>query len=174
VNVEPDAEGLAETAILTAEVARRFQIEPRIAMLSFSNFGSVQHRLVSLVQEATRLVRLRAPGLVVDGEMQADTAVHAELAREHFPFSGIQGDANVLVFPDLTSANTAYKLLHRLGGAEVIGPILVGMRQPVNVLHQSSGLQDIVNLTALAVADAQEIAQRRTVARVDDQALQER
>jgi len=160
VNVEPDAEGLAETALLTAEVARRFDIEPRVAMLSFSNFGSVDHRLVDLVQKATRLVRERAPDLVVEGEMQADTAVCADLAREHFPFSRIQGDANVLVFPDLTSANTAYKLLHRLGGAEVIGPILVGMRKPVGVLHQCSEIQDIVNLTALAVADAQQISPR--------------
>lgn len=164
VNVEPDAEGLAETAILTAEVARRFHIEPRIAMLSFSNFGSVTHPLVSLVQEATRLVRQRAPGLVVEGELQADTAVAPALAKEHFPFSRVQGDANVLVFPDLTSSNVAYKLLHRLGGAEVIGPILVGMRQPVSVLHQSNELSDIVNLTALAVADAQEIAPRRSEA----------
>jgi malate dehydrogenase (oxaloacetate-decarboxylating)(NADP+) len=88
--------------------------------------------------------------------MQADTAVTPDLARTHFPFSAIQGDANVLVFPDLTSSNIAYKLLHRLGGAEVVGPILVGMRKPVHVLHQSSEVADIVNLTAIAVADAQE------------------
>ncbi len=160
VNVETDAEGLAETAILTAEVARRFRIEPRVAMLSFSNFGSVHHPLVELVQKATEIVRQKAPDLVVEGEMQADTAVTPDLAQEHFPFSRIQGDANVLVFPDLTSANTAYKLLVRLGGAQVIGPILVGMRQPVNVLHQSLELSDIVNIAALTVADAQEITPR--------------
>ncbi|HXH28907.1 MAG TPA: NADP-dependent malic enzyme, partial [Candidatus Polarisedimenticolia bacterium] len=125
VNVEPDAATLAEIAILTAEVARRFKIEPKVAMLSFSNFGSVDHRLVRLVQEATRLVRAREPGLVIEGEMQADTAVTPELAAEHFPFSRIQGDANVLIFPDLTSSNCAYKLLYRLGGAQVVGPILV-------------------------------------------------
>jgi malate dehydrogenase (oxaloacetate-decarboxylating)(NADP+) len=173
VNVEPDAQGLAETAILTAEVARRFNIEPRVAMLSFSNFGSVEHRLVQLVQEATRLVRQRAPGLVVEGELQADTAVAPMLAKEHFPFSRIQGDANVLVFPDLTSSNIAYKLLHRLGGAEVIGPILVGMRQPVSVLHQSNELADIVNLAALAVADAQEISPRRAEAAQEPQSVAE-
>jgi malate dehydrogenase (oxaloacetate-decarboxylating)(NADP+) len=89
-----------------------------------------------------------------------------DLAHEHFPFGRIQGDANVLVFPDLTSANTAYKLLHRLGGAEMIGPILVGMRRPVSVLHQSSELQDIVNLTAIAVADAQGLAPGAPSARV--------
>jgi malate dehydrogenase (oxaloacetate-decarboxylating)(NADP+) len=160
VNVEPDADTLAEIAILTSEVARRFQVEPRVAMLSFSNFGSVQHRLVRLVQDAVARLKERAPDLPVDGEMQADTAVCPDLARELFPFSRIQGDANVLIFPDLTSSNIAYKLLHRLGGAELIGPILVGMKQPVNVLHQGSELQDVVNLAALAVVDAQELSPR--------------
>ncbi|HEU4400530.1 MAG TPA: NADP-dependent malic enzyme [Candidatus Polarisedimenticolia bacterium] len=157
VNVEPDAEGLAEAAVLTAEVARRFNVVPRVAMLSFSNFGSVRHRLVELVQEATDLVRRRAPELIVDGEMQADTAVAPEMALRHFPFSAIKGDANVLIFPDLTSGNITYKLLHRLGGAEVVGPILVGMRRPVHILHQSSEVPDIVNLTTLAVSDAQDL-----------------
>ena len=155
VNVEPDAEGLAETATLASEVAARFGFTPRVAMLSFSNFGSVEHRLVRLVQEATKLLKERAPGLVVEGEMQADTAVTPSVAATHFPFSAIQGDANVLVFPDLTSANIAYKLLHRLGGAEVVGPILVGTRKPAHILHQASEVRDIVNLTAIAVADAQ-------------------
>ncbi len=157
VNVEPDAECLAEIATLAAGTARRFNVQPRVAMLSFSNFGSVRHRLVSLVQEATRLVRQREPDLVVDGEMQADTAISSEMALGHFPFSAIKGDANVLVFPDLTSGNIAYKLLHRLGGAEVVGPILVGMRRPVHALHQSNEVADIINLTALAVAEAQDI-----------------
>jgi malate dehydrogenase (oxaloacetate-decarboxylating)(NADP+) len=156
VNVEPDAEGLAETAILTAEFARRMNVEPRVAMLSFSNFGSVGHRLVDLVREATRLVRRRAPGLIVDGEMQADTAVTPELARDQFPFSAIQGDASVLIFPDLTSSNIAYKLLRRLGGAEAIGPILAGMSKPVHAVHPSSEVADIVHVTAIAAADALE------------------
>jgi malate dehydrogenase (oxaloacetate-decarboxylating)(NADP+) len=160
VNVEPDAEGLAETAILAAEAASRFGFIPRVAMLSFSNFGSVNHKLVKLVQEATMLLRERAPGLVVEGEMQADTAVTPSVAATHFPFSEIKGDANVLVFPDLTSGNIAYKLLHRLGGAEIVGPILVGMRKPVHILHQASEVRDIVNLTAIAVADAQELSRR--------------
>jgi malate dehydrogenase (oxaloacetate-decarboxylating)(NADP+) len=160
VNVEPDAEGLAETAILAAEVAARFGFEPRVAMLSFSNFGSVDHRLVSLVQDATRLLRERAPGLLVEGEMQADTAVTPSVAVTHFPFSAVKGDANVLVFPDLTSGNIAYKLLHRLGGAEVVGPILVGTRKPAHILHQTSDVRDILNLTAIAVADAQELSRR--------------
>jgi malate dehydrogenase (oxaloacetate-decarboxylating)(NADP+) len=158
VNVEPDAEGLAETAILAAEVAARFGFTPRVAMLSFSNFGSVDHALVRLVQEATKRIRERAPGLVVEGEMQADTAVTPAIAATHFPFSEINGDANVLVFPDLTSGNIAYKLLQRLGGAEVVGPILVGLRKPAHILHQASEVRDIVNLTAIAVADAQELS----------------
>jgi malate dehydrogenase (oxaloacetate-decarboxylating)(NADP+) len=160
VNVEPDAETLAEIAILSAEAARRFNLEPRIAMLSFSNFGSVDHRLVRLVREATRRVRERAPDLVVEGEMQADTAVSPVLAQEQFPFSAIQGDANVLVFPDLTSANIAYKLLYRLGGAQVVGPILIGMRRPAHALHPSSEVADVVNVAAIAVVDAQEEARR--------------
>jgi len=164
VNVEPDAECLAEIAMLTAETARRFNMEPRVAMLSFSNFGSVNHRLVKLVQDATRIVRQRAPGLIVDGEMQADTAVVPDLARTHFPFSALQGDANVLVFPDLTSSNIAYKLLYRLGGAEVVGPILVGLDRPVHILHQSSEVNDILNLTALAVAEAQDRSRPRRAA----------
>jgi malate dehydrogenase (oxaloacetate-decarboxylating)(NADP+) len=155
VNMEPDAECLAEIAILTAATARQFGFEPKVAMLSFSNFGSVNHRLTRLVQDATRLVRDKAPGLVVDGEMQADTAVSPVVAVNHFPFSAIKGDANVLVFPDLTSGNIAYKLLHRLGNAEVVGPILVGLQRPAHVLHQSLEVPDIVNVTALAVAEAQ-------------------
>jgi len=163
VNVEPDAEGLAETAILAAEAARRFNIEPKIAMLSFSNFGSVNHRLVTLVQEATRKVREQAPDLVVDGELQADTAVTPALARNLFPWSALKGDANVLVFPDLTSANIAYKLLYRLGGAQAIGPILIGMKRPVHVLHQSSEVADVINVAAIAAADAQEESRLATL-----------
>ena len=155
VNIEPDAECLSDIAILAAEVARRFNFEPKVAMLSFSNFGSVHHKRVRLVQDAVKLVRQKAPGLAVDGEMQADTAVTPEVGATHFPFATIQGDANVLVFPDLTSANTAYKLLQRLGGAECIGPILVGLRRPAHVLHQASEVGDVVNVTALAVADWQ-------------------
>jgi len=156
VNVDPDADTLADIAILTAGMARRFNLTPRIAMLSFSNFGSVNQPLPRLVAGATRLVRERAPGLIVDGDMQADTAVAPEVALAHFPFSAIKGDANVLIFPGLASSNIGLKLLHRLGGAEVIGPVLVGMNRPVQVLHQASEVSDIVNVTALAVVDAQQ------------------
>ncbi|RMG47474.1 MAG: phosphate acetyltransferase [Acidobacteria bacterium] len=157
VNIEPTAEELAEIAILSAEVARRFHIEPRVAMISFSNFGSAKHRFVDKVREATEIVKRRAPDLVVDGEMQADTAVVPELIEEVYPFSTLKGGANVLVFPDLQSANVAYKLVHRLGGAEAIGPILMGMRKPVHVLQHGFEVKDIVNMAAIAVVDAQEL-----------------
>ncbi len=156
VNVQPDAETLAEIALLAASVAKRFRIDPRVAMLSFSNFGSVDHPLARLPREATRILKERAPDLVVDGEMQADIAVVPDLAHGFFPFSAVQGDATVLVFPDLTSGNISYKLLDRLAGAEVIGPILVGLDRPVHVLHQANQVSDVLNLTALAVAEAQD------------------
>ncbi|OGC79392.1 MAG: hypothetical protein A2145_02735 [candidate division Zixibacteria bacterium RBG_16_40_9] len=124
-------------------------------MLSFSNFGSAKHPLVDLVQKAAEIVKRKAPGLVIEGEMQVETAVVPEVAGEHFPFSKIQGDANVLIFPDLQSGNIAYKLIQRLGGAEVFGPILTGMDKPVHVLHQASDENDIINITAIAVVDAQ-------------------
>src|SRR4030067_3164316 len=107
-------------------------------MLSFSNFGSVKHPTVDIVRQAVEIVKKRAPELEMDGEMQLETAVVPEVAQEHFPFSKIQGDANVLIFPDLYSGNIAYKLMQRLGGAEVFGPILSGIDKPVHVLHQAS------------------------------------
>ncbi|MEZ5332338.1 MAG: NADP-dependent malic enzyme [Thermoanaerobaculia bacterium] len=164
VNIEPTADDLAEIAILAAEVARRFHVEPRIAMLSFSNFGSVRHPLADKVRRAVEIVHRKAPDLVVDGEMQADTAVTPELFQELFPFSTLGGGANVLVFPELQSANVAYKLLQRLGGAEAIGPILVGMRRPVHVLQHGQEVKDIVNMAAIAVVDAQEQEAARSVA----------
>jgi malate dehydrogenase (oxaloacetate-decarboxylating)(NADP+) len=125
-------------------------------MLSFSNFGSVRHPLVEKVQRATELVKERDPSLIVDGEMQADTAVVAELVQEHYPFSRLKSPANVLIFPDLQSANIAYKLVQRLGGAEAVGPILVGMKKAVHVLQHGFEVKDIVNMAAIAVVDAQE------------------
>ncbi len=154
VNIDPDAETLAAIAINAADVARQFDVEPRVAMLSFSNFGSTQHPQVDKVQWATELVKAQQPALQIDGEMQADVAVVPDLMRRHYPFSAIE-DANVLVFPELASANTAYKLLHRLGGAEAIGPILVGMGKPIHVLETGAEVVDIVNVAILAVVDAQ-------------------
>jgi malate dehydrogenase (oxaloacetate-decarboxylating)(NADP+) len=154
VNIDPTSEQLAEIAVLAADTARRFDLDPKVAMISFSNFGSVQHPLAEKVRRAVEIARERAPGLVVDGEMQADTAVTPELLAESFPFSRLQGGANILVFPELQSANAAYKLLQRLGGAEAIGPILMGMRLPVQVLQYGMDVRDIVNMAAIAAADA--------------------
>jgi len=155
VCIDPTAEELAETAILAAEKAKMLEIEPSIAMLSFSNFGSVNHPLTQKVKKATEIVKQRAPELVVDGEMQSDTAVVAEILQKSFPFASMKDAANVLVFPDLNSGNICYKLLHHLGEAEAIGPILMGMNKPVHVLQRGDDVDDIVNMAALAVVDAQ-------------------
>lgn len=153
VNIEPSAEDLADIACLAADFARRLGMEPRVALLSFSNFGSTRHPAAEKVRRAVELVRQRCPGLAVDGEMQADTAVVPELVEERFPFSQVR-DANVLVFPSLDAANVAYKLLARLGGAEAIGPILLGMGAPVHVLQAGDDVRDIVDIAAVAVMDA--------------------
>ena len=156
VNIDPTAEELADIAICSADVAKEFLVEPRVAMLSFSNFGSARHPATEKVRRATQLVKERRPDLMIDGEMQADTAVAPDLIAEMYPFSALERGANVLVFPDLQSANIAFKLLQRLGGAEAIGPILMGIDQPVHMLQLGSEVKDIVYMTALAVVDAQE------------------
>lgn len=156
VNIEPTSEQLAEIALLTAERVKQYDIVPRIAMLSFSNFGSVKHPLVEKVQRAVEIVRRKAPEIIIDGEMQADTAVVPEILSEWYPFSSVVGGANVLICPDLTSANIAYKLLSRLGGATAIGPMLMGIRKPVYLLVPGNDVNDIVNITAMAVCEAQQ------------------
>lgn len=156
VNIEPTAEDLAEIAVNTAEMARRFNVDPRVAMLSFSNFGSSRHPLAEKVRKAVELVRLREPALMVDGEMQADTAVVPEIVDQTFPFSTLKGGANVLIFPNLEAGNIAYKLLSRIAGAETIGPILIGLSRPVHVLQRGAEVNDIVNIAAVAVVDAQD------------------
>jgi malate dehydrogenase (oxaloacetate-decarboxylating)(NADP+) len=154
VNIEPNAEDLAEIAILAADFAKKLSITPRVAMLSFSNFGSTPHPASVKVQKAVELVKARRPDLAVDGEVQADVAVVPELMADRYPFSGVKG-ANVLVFPSLESANIAYKLLSRLGGAQAIGPILLGLDAPVHVLQTNDDVEAIVSMTAVAVMDAQ-------------------
>jgi malate dehydrogenase (oxaloacetate-decarboxylating)(NADP+) len=154
VNIEPTAEDLAEITLLTAEKVRQFDIEPRVAMLSFSNFGSTRHPLAEKVRMAVELAKRRAPRLMIDGEMQADTAVTPEILSEIFPFSSLKGGANVLICPDLTSANISYKLLARLGEAVAIGPILLGIRKPVYLLVPGNEVADIVNMTAMAVFES--------------------
>ncbi len=155
VNIDPDAETLAEIAKLAASFVRWLGIEPRVAMLSFSNFGSARHPQSDKVRLATELVKASDPTLMVDGEMQVESAVVPEMRDQAYPFSTLSGSANVLIFPDLNSANIAYKLMARLGGAEAFGPILLGMAHPVHVLQRGSEAVEIANLTALAVVDAQ-------------------
>ncbi|CAA9358671.1 MAG: NADP-dependent malic enzyme [uncultured Gemmatimonadaceae bacterium] len=156
VNIDPTAEQLAQIAYAASRIVRTFGVTPRVAMLSFSNFGSVRHPDSAKVARAVELLRARDPALVVDGEMQADTALDEGTLREGYPFSALKEPANVLIFPNLSAGNIAYKLLNHLGGATAIGPILVGMRRPVHVLEQGADVQEIVNMAAVAVIDAQE------------------
>ena len=156
VNIEPDAETLAEIASATAQFVARLGVEPRVAMLSFSNFGSVKHPAAAKVQQAVALLHEREPNLQVDGEMQADTAVVERILNRVYPFAKLRSPANVLIFPSLDSANIAYKLLARLGQAQAIGPILVGMDRPVHVLQRLSEVPDIVNMAVIAAVDALE------------------
>ena len=155
VNIEPNAEELAEIAILAAEEVKNFDIEPKIAMLSFSNFGSARHPLSNKVAKATKIVKQKRPDLLIDGEMQADTAVVPEILNGTYDFNELKGAANVLIFPNLESGNIAYKLMNRLGGAEAIGPILMGVSKSIHVLQRNCEVNDIVNMTAIAVLDAQ-------------------
>ena len=153
VNIDPSAEDLAEIACLAANFARRLELEPRVAFLSFSNFGSTPHPLSDKVRKAVELVKQRCPDFTYDGEMQADTAVVPEIVDERYPFSAVK-DANVLVFPSLESANIAYKLMARLGNAKAIGPILLGMGAPVHVMQTGDEVADIVQIASVAVMDA--------------------
>jgi malate dehydrogenase (oxaloacetate-decarboxylating)(NADP+) len=153
VNIEPTAEDLSDIACLAADFAKRLEIDPRVAFLSFSNFGSTPHPLSDKVQRAVELTKSRRPDLPVDGEMQADTAVVVELVENRYPFSTVK-DANVLVFPSLESANIAYKLLARLGKAKAIGPILLGMGAPIHVLQTGDDVNAIVQIASVAVMDA--------------------
>lgn len=154
VNVNPTADQLAEIAITAADTVREFDLIPRVAMLSFSNFGSSRYPESEKVIKAVQLVKMLRPDLIVDGEMQADTAIVPQIIEKIFPFSTLKGDANVLVFPDLNSGNIAYKLMARIGGATVIGPILRGMRRPIHVLQRDATVDDIINMTAIAVVDS--------------------
>jgi malate dehydrogenase (oxaloacetate-decarboxylating)(NADP+) len=155
VNIDPTAEDLAEITLLTAKRVKRLDIVPRVAMLSFSNFGSTEHPFVDKVRRALEIVRQRAPELIVDGEMMADTALSPDILNQLYPFNTLKEAANILICPDLTSANIAYKLLSKLAGATAIGPILLGIRKPVYLLVPSNDANDIVNITAMAVFAAQ-------------------
>jgi malate dehydrogenase (oxaloacetate-decarboxylating)(NADP+) len=154
VNVNPNSAELAEIAISAADIARAFEVDPKVAMLSFSNFGSAKYPETIKVSEAVKIVKRLRPDIVIDGEMQADTAVVPEILNDVYPFSDIKGRANVLVFPDLNSGNIAYKLMARIGQATVIGPILMGIKKSVHVLQRGATVDDIINMTAVAVVGA--------------------
>ena len=155
VTIDPTAEQLAQIGYSAARLLSSFGIDPRVAMLSFSNFGSVKSAEAERVAKAVALLRQKDPTLMVDGEMQADTALDEEKLHAMYPFSTLTKAANVLIFPNLSAGNIAYKLLRSLGGATAIGPILVGMRLPVHVLEAGCDVQSIVNMAAVAVVDAQ-------------------
>jgi malate dehydrogenase (oxaloacetate-decarboxylating)(NADP+) len=158
VNIDPSAEDLAEIAILSASVVRRLGFDPRIAMLSFSNFGSSRHPFADKVRRATEIIKSKNLGILVDGEMQADTAVYPRILDQWFPFSDLAGKngANVLIFPNLEAGNVAYKLVQRLGSAEAVGPILMGMNKPVHLLTIGGYDEiDVVYMTAITALDAQ-------------------
>jgi malate dehydrogenase (oxaloacetate-decarboxylating)(NADP+) len=167
VNIDPTPEDLAEIALLTVEFVRRFGVVPRVAMLSFSNFGSNQHPAARKVRRAVEIVSALEPDLEIDGEMQADTAVFESILHESYAWSRLKEPANVLIFPELQSANIAYKLIWRLADAEAIGPILLGMGKPVHVLQSGLEVSDIVNMTAICVVDAQELEQQQAARRRD-------
>jgi len=154
VNIDPTAEQLAEIAECTANEAIKFGVEPKIAMLSFSNFGTVNHPSALKVRRATEILKQRRPELTVEGEMHADVATNPEFMKEHYPFSALQEAANVLIFPELNSGNIVYKLMKQIGGADAIGPVLMGLKKPVHILLRTSDVSDIVNLAAIAAVEA--------------------
>jgi malate dehydrogenase (oxaloacetate-decarboxylating)(NADP+) len=155
VNIDPTAEELAEIAAATADLAKFFEVKPRVAMLSYSSFGNSKGPSPAKVRRATELVRKLRPDLEVDGEIQADIALSMEVRKVEFPFSTLGDDANVFIFPNLDSANVAYQLLEGIAGAELIGPVLLGMNKPVNVLQMGTSVSSIVNLAALTALRAQ-------------------
>lgn len=155
VNINPTSEELADITLQTAEFAKYFDIEPRVALLSYSNFGSAKGEIPAKVQQALQIIKSKAPELMVDGEMQADTAVVPELIEKSFPFSNLKGGANILIFPNLSSGNIAYKLLHRIGGTGVIGPILLGLSKPINILQRDDEVDQILDIIAITAMEAQ-------------------
>ena len=156
VNIDPSPEDLAEIAMLAARRARRLGIVPHVALLSFSNFGSARNPDSERVTQAAAICSKLDPGLIVDGEMQADTALDPDISEEFFPFSRLQSEANVLIFPNLAAANIAYKLLRQFAGARSVGPILMGMAKPVAVLQKGFNVEEVITMSAVAVHDAQE------------------
>ena len=155
VNIQPTADDLAEIALLSGEMARFFDMQPRVAMLSYSNFGSVRDNDAQRVAAAVEIARRRNPDLVIDGEMQADTALVEEVLNSGFPFNRLKQPANVLIFPNLAAGNIAFKLVDRLGAAKAVGPLLMGLSKPFNVVQRNTDMENVVNVMAITVAQAQ-------------------
>ncbi len=156
MNFNPTAQELAEITLLVAREVKNFNIRPRIAMLSYSNFGSSNSPEARLVAEARNIVKKRMPSLIVDGEMQASVAFNNELLKENYPFSElVDKDVNTLIFPNLAAGNVAYNLLKEVGNADAIGPILLGLKKPVHILQLGTSVRNIVNMATIAVVDAQ-------------------
>jgi len=156
MNVNPTAQELVDITVLTANSVKQFNITPRIALLSYSNFGSSEGELPNKVRDAVELLHKNYPGMIVDGEMQANFALNNELLKEQFPFSDlVDKKVNTLIFPTLASGNIAYKLMQEMGNAEAIGPVLIGMKKPVHILQLGSSVREIVNMVTIAVIDAQ-------------------
>jgi malate dehydrogenase (oxaloacetate-decarboxylating)(NADP+) len=154
VNIDPNAEQLGEIALLTARAVRSLGVEPRVAMLAFSDFGSHEHAVPRKVREATRIAKEHSPNLVIDGELQPRTALDTEFRAKHFPFAGLRQDANVLIFPDLQSGSLAVHLLQMLGDATAVGPVITGARKPVQLLEFGSTVESVVNLTAIGAVES--------------------
>ena len=156
MNADPTAEELVDIAVLTANTVKQFNIVPRIAMLSYSNFGSADGEVPKKVSKAVSILHKNYPGLIVDGDIQANFAANNSLLQEQFPFSTLADkNANIFIFPNLAAGNIAYKLMQELGGAEAIGPVLMGLRKPVHVLQLGSSVREIVNMVTISVVDAQ-------------------
>ncbi len=156
INIEPSAQDLVDITVLTANAVKQFNIVPRIALLSYSNFGSVGGEIPDKVRKAVEMLHKNFPGMIVDGDMQANVALNNELLKEHFPFSElVDKKVNTLIFPNLAEGNIAYKMMQEIGGAEAIGPILLGTKKPVHILQLGSSVREIVNMVTIAVVDAQ-------------------
>ena len=166
VNLDPDWMTLVDNALLTAEMVRRFNIEPVIAMLSYSNFGSIkpgEHSMGPVkVRQATDYLHKNYPDLIVDGEIQANFALNREMRISKFPFTKLgDHDVNTLIFPTLSAGNIAYKIMQEIGGAEVIGPVLMGINKPIHVVPMECSVREIVHMTTIAVLDAQYASKAR-------------
>ncbi len=161
INIDPDPETLAEIALLASDFAKDMGVKPKVAFLSFSNFGSVKSKETEKVRKAVEIFKRKAPSIMADGEMQADTALVPEIINKFYPFSELKGRANVLIFPNLDAANISYKIVQRLGNAQAIGPILLGTKMAVHVLQKGDDVQDIVNMTAVVVRDAQKLKSKK-------------